>query len=130
MECQLCLSLTEVLNIVLNIEGSCDGKYKDTIYYQGSYELDFLEKYYDKFPDIQRGPSIKYEYKGKKKVYHSDFYIPSKNLIIECKNNYLYKRDLEIILHKKETTINSGFNWVLVLDKNYNKLEYELRSIN
>jgi hypothetical protein len=80
-------------------------KFKDTnIYYQGSYELDFLEKYYDKYPDIQRGPRIKYIFKGKKHYYFSDFLIPSKNLIVEVKNSYF--------------------------DKKYKKIENELQSFN
>src|ERR1035437_7910275 len=36
-------------------------RFKDTdIWYQGSFEFDFLEKHLDKFPNILRGPSIKY----------------------------------------------------------------------
>jgi hypothetical protein len=38
-----------------------------TIWYQGSYELDFLEKYYNKYPNIECGPSIKYTVKGNHK---------------------------------------------------------------
>jgi len=46
-------------------------QFNDTLWYQGTYELDFLQKYYEKYPDIQRGPSIKYG----NKIYHPDFYI-------------------------------------------------------
>jgi len=57
--------------------------FRDTdIWYQGLYELDFLEKYYNIYPDITRGPSIKYIFNDKNKVYHPDFYIPSLNLIV------------------------------------------------
>jgi hypothetical protein len=100
-------------------------KFRDTnIWYQGSYELDFLEKYYDKFQDIQRGPSIKYTYKGKNKVYHPDFYIPSLNLIVECKNSYLAKRDKYLIEEKKKSTISNGFNYIIIVNKNYNDFIY------
>jgi len=99
-------------------------KFRDTeLYYQGSYELDFLNKYYDKFPTILRGPSIKYEYNGKFRVYHSDFYLPSLNLIIECKNNYLLTRDKEIIEAKEKASINNGYNYCMILDKNYTAFE-------
>lgn len=98
-------------------------QFRDTnIYYQGSYELDFLEKYYDKYPDIQRGPSIKYEFNGNKKVYHSDFYIPSKNLIIEIKSSWILKIDIEIN-EKKIATISNGYNYIMILDKNYVNIE-------
>jgi len=40
-------------------------KYKETdLYYQGKYEKDFLDKYFEKVK-IERGPTIKYEYLGK-----------------------------------------------------------------
>jgi len=97
-------------------------KYKNTnIWYQGSYELDFLEKYYDKYPDIERGPSIKYLFEGKNKVYHSDFYIPFLNLIVEIKNSYLFKIDKEKIKLKEKATINKGYNYIIITDKNYDE---------
>ena len=97
-------------------------KYKETdIYYRGSYELDFLQIYYDKIPDLQNGPSIKYKYKSKNKIYHSDFYIPSLNLIIEIKNSYLYKRDKLIIAAKEKAVISYGYNYVIIINKNYDK---------
>jgi uncharacterized alkaline shock family protein YloU len=49
-------------------------KYKDTdINYRASYELDFLEKFYDKYPDIQNASPIKYEFLGKKKYIFQIF---------------------------------------------------------
>lgn len=97
-------------------------KYKDTnVWYQGSYELDFLEKYYNKF-NIQRGISIKYQCNGKNKVYHSDFYIQSLNLIIEIKSSWTLKIDDEII-EKKQATINNGFKYIMILDKVYDDLD-------
>jgi len=97
----------------------CLKQYLNTnISYQGSYELDFLEKYYDKI-DIENGPSINYLFEGKNKVYHSDFYIPSLNLVVEIKSTYILTLDREII-EKKKATISNGFNYILILDKNYN----------
>jgi len=97
-------------------------KFKETnIYYRGSYELDFLEKYYDKFSDIKNGPSIKYKFENKNKVYHPDFFIPSLNLIIECKNSYLVEKDKEIIEEKKKATIANDFKYIIIVDKDYSK---------
>jgi len=92
------------------------------IYYRSLYELDFLEKYYDKYPDIQNGPTIKYVFNKKNKIYFPDFYIPSLNLIIECKNSYLIKRDKEKIEAKENATIVNGFNYIMIIDKNYENL--------
>jgi len=97
--------------------------FKDTnIWYQGSYELDFLEKYYTKFPDITRGPSIKYQVNEKMKVYFPDFFIPSLNLIIECKSDYYYHLHKEMNDEKKKATISNGFKYLMILDKNYTEL--------
>ena len=93
------------------------------IWYQGTYELDFLEKYYNLFRDIQRGPSIKYVYNGGNKVYHPDFYIPSLNLIIEIKGSYFLKRDKKMILEKEKAVLNSGYKYIIIIDKNYEILE-------
>jgi len=90
--------------------------YKDShIYFQGLYEFDFLEKYYNKFPDIERGPTI--TYKNNKK-YFSDFYIPSLNLVIEIKSSWTYKLD-ENIKEKEKATVANGFNYIMIIDKDY-----------
>lgn len=100
------------------------------LYYQGSYELDFLEKFYNKFPDIKRGPSIKYVFNGKNKVYHSDFYIPSLNLIIECKNSYGLKKFKEQIHAKERAAIKQNFNYLIIVNKNYTEFIQRLRIVN
>jgi uncharacterized C2H2 Zn-finger protein len=96
--------------------------YKDTdLWYQGSYELDFLEKYYNKFPDIKRGPSIKYVYEGKNKIYYPDFYIPSLNLIIEIKNSYYVNKDKNKIKIKEQFVIKEGYSYCIIINKDYTK---------
>lgn len=97
-------------------------KFRNTdLTYQGSYELDFLEKFYDKI-DIENGPSIPYLFEGKNKVYHSDFYIPSLNLIVEIKSDYILTLDKEIN-HKKQSVVDYGYKYILILNKNYKELE-------
>lgn len=99
-------------------------KYKDTdIWYQGSYELDFLEHYYTKFPDIERGPSIQYQYNNKTKVYHSDFFIPTLNLIVECKNSYLANRNKLKLETKANACLKQGYNWVMIVNKDYTQFD-------
>lgn len=99
--------------------------FQDTdLFYQGTYELDFLRIFYDKFK-IENGPSIPYIFRGTPKVYHSDFFIPELNLIVEIKSTYILKRDSEIE-EKKAACINLGYQYLLVLDKNYNELNKKL----
>ena len=98
-------------------------KFRNTdIWYQGSYELDFLEKYYNKFPNITKAPTIKYLFEEENKIYFPDFYIPSLNLIIEIKNSYLLKKDKEKIKAKEKATISKGFNYIIIVNKNYKNL--------
>jgi hypothetical protein len=95
-------------------------KYKNTnLFYQASYEYDFLEKFYTFFPDIENGPSIKYIINKKNKIYHSDFYIPSLNLVIEIKNHYLLNKYRDEILLKEKATKSLGYNFILIVNKHY-----------
>jgi hypothetical protein len=115
-------SKTPLKNIEIQLKTQKNGilskKFKN-LWYQGSYELDFLTKYYDNFSDIKRGPTIKYILDGNMKNYYSDFYIPSLNLIIEIKNSYLLKRDQNMIREKEQAVLKKGFNYIMILDKNY-----------
>jgi len=98
-------------------------RYKESsLFYQGSYELDFLEKYYDLL-NIQRAPFIKYKFRDKERIYYPDFYIPSINLIIEVKNKYLAKRDKQTIRAKKKAVIQQGFQFIMIVNKNYEEFE-------
>ena len=104
-------------------------KFRNTnIWYQGTYELNFLNKYYDKYPEIQRGPSIKYSFDNINKLYYPDFYIPSLNLIIEIKSNYWYRIHKLNILEKEKATISNGFNYIIIIDKNYYKFDLYLKT--
>jgi len=97
-------------------------KYKDTkIIYQGSFELDFLENFYNRFKDLSRGKTIKYYYNKKIRYYYPDFYLPSLNLIIEIKGSYYHRKFKERDIQKKKATIENGFQYILILDKNYDE---------
>jgi hypothetical protein len=103
-------------------------KFKDTdVFYQGSYELDFLEKFYDKI-DIENGPSIPYLFEGNLHVYHSDFYIPSLNLVVEIKNSYLFKRDYNKINEKEKAVISNSFNYCIIINKDYAEFNSSYRT--
>jgi len=97
-------------------------KFRDTdLYYQASYEFDFLEKYYDRFK-ITRGPSIKYVYEEKECIYHPDFYLPEYDLIIEIKSSYWYNIHIDRCICKEKET-KKFHNYLLLIDKDYKFLE-------
>lgn len=94
-------------------------KYKDSeLYYQSTYEKDFLDKYYNVI-DIDRGKSIKYIYNDKEHIYYPDFYIKELNLIIEIKSTNWYNIHEEKNIVKKEYCIKNGYNFMFIIDKNY-----------
>ena len=81
--------------------------------------MNFLENYYDIFLDITRGPTIKYIINDINRRYYPDFFIPSLNLIIEIKSLYLAQKDKKIIEAKEKATIANGFNYIMIIEKDY-----------
>jgi hypothetical protein len=94
---------------------------KSNLSYQGTYELDFLEKYYDRLK-IEKINPIQYFLNENSHYYHPDFYLPEYNLIIEVKSSYTYNYDLDKNLAKKEYSIKGGYNFIFIIDKDYNEL--------
>jgi hypothetical protein len=95
--------------------------FRDTkLYYQGSYEKDFLDKYYDLF-EITKIECISYLFDGSR-VYYPDFYLPKYNLIIEIKSSYTYERFLEKNNSKQKACLELGYNHIFIIDKNYGEL--------
>lgn len=109
-------------------------RYKDTnLYYQASYELDFLN-YCEKkgiMDLISNGPSVEYilESSETNHTYHSDFFIKKLNLIIEIKSNYTYNSDLDKNLMKEKYCLLNGYNFIFVIDKDYSKLNEYIKLI-
>lgn len=89
--------------------------------YQGTYELDFLNKFYDKII-IDKIDSIKYKLYNNEHFYFPDFYLPEYNLIIEVKSTYTYNYDLDKNLAKKNRCEELGYNFLFIIDKNYDIL--------
>jgi len=101
--------------------------FRDTnIYYRGTYEEDFVEKYHGRYPDMINAESIKYMFEGREHIYFPDFFIPSLNLIIEIKNSHLAERDKDKIEAKKNATIAAGFNYIMIMNKDYSNFEHHL----
>jgi len=98
--------------------------YENTdIYYRGSYELDFLKNFINNLPDITNTLSIKYKFNKRNTVYFPDFYIPSLNLIVEIKNSYLAEKDKDKIKAKQFATYDAGFNYIMIVNKDYTLFE-------
>lgn len=91
--------------------------YIDHLYYQGSYEKEFILKYKDKIR-IDNGLSIMYEYLNEKKIYLSDYYLPDFDLVVEIKSTYWYNKNLDICKAKEKYT-KLTHNYIMILDKNY-----------
>jgi len=91
--------------------------------YRGTYEKDFLDYCYNNKIDVGKGPTIKFKFEGKNKVYHSDFYIKEKNMVIEIKSTFYYNRYLELNKTKEEETRNQGYEYLIIMDKNYDKFK-------
>jgi hypothetical protein len=95
------------------------------LHYQGTYELDFLDKFYN--DNIENGPTIKYIFENKEKVYFPDFYIKSKNLIVEIKSEYIYNKHLKQNLAKQKACIDQGYDFLFIINKNYNELNEKIK---
>jgi hypothetical protein len=106
--------------------------FNEKLYYQSSYEKDFLILCEDIgiIDKISRGPSIKYELNNKSKFHFPDFYIKDYNLIIEIKSSYYYKKYLEQNIKKMNTCIEIGYNYLFIINKNYEIFKEVIESFN
>jgi hypothetical protein len=95
--------------------------YNEELFAQGSYELDFLNYCEEKgiINLISNGPSVEYELNDKKHIYHSDFFIEKYNLIVEVKSSYTYNYNLEKNLAKEKYSKINGYNFIFLIDKDY-----------
>lgn len=96
------------------------------VYYRGTYELDFLNFCYEKKIEVKKGPRIEYLYRGKRKYYHSDFYIEKLDLICEIKSSYYYNKYFDINKIKEKYS-KKEHNFLFIIDKNYYDIERLLK---
>jgi len=108
-------------------------KYNDNLYYQSSYEKDFINfcqnngvlEYISK-----PKKAIEYAFKNKKCYYHPDFYIKSLNLLIEIKSDYWWNKLLEINLIKEKSVKDQDFNYIVIMNKNYLEFQNAIDKLN
>ena len=111
-------SQSEFINAKKEKTGFKPHKLNNLISYQGSYELDFLEKYIDLLK-IERGPRIKYKFNDKDRYYFPDFYIEDLNLIIEIKSSWFLNKNLDMNNVKQKACVENGYDFIFIVDKNY-----------
>jgi len=92
------------------------------LYYQGTYEFDFLNNYYNKI-EISKVKTIKYIYENCKKCYHPDFYYEKLNLIIEIKSDYTFNKELDKNLAKRKACIEQGYDFIFIINKKYEEFD-------
>lgn len=90
------------------------------IFYRGTYEKHFLDLCYEKNIDISSfdGKLFYYE-NNKKRRYYPDFYHKKSNTIIEIKSTYTFNYNISKNLLKKDCVLNNGYNFLFIIDKNY-----------
>jgi len=98
--------------------------YKDTnLYYQGSYEYDFLELCENKgiINEIENGNSYNYIPKHKKHGHRLLTDFSYNNYEIEIKSTYILEKQggEDKINAKRDSVIYNGVDYILILDKNY-----------
>lgn len=99
-----------------------------TLYYQGSYELDFLKNFYGRF-NIENGKVFKYiDGNGSERLYVSDFYLPEYNLIVEVKSTYTLLKSKGAVNNKfkEKQVLNEGYNFIFLIDKDYNEFHQNI----
>lgn len=96
-------------------------KYNDKLYYQSSYEYEFLElcESLDILDKVENGKS--YNYLNSSKRMLTDFTIG--NTEIEIKSTYIMKLQggKEVLDNKRKAVENSGSKYIVILDKDYSE---------
>lgn len=98
-------------------------KFYNDISYRGSYELDFIKYCELNNIKIHTPDSIEYIFNGVKHHYYPDFFIKEYNLICEIKSSYYYELYSDKNIAKKQYTEKSGYNFIFIIDKNYDELK-------
>lgn len=96
-------------------------KYDDrfNLYYQGTYEKDFLNFCFNNNIEILKPKYINYIFNNKEYKYFPDFYYKPTNLLIEIKSDYTFQIQKEKNLTKQQYCLQNGFNYIFIINKNY-----------
>lgn len=105
-------------------------KYYNGIYYQSSNELMFI-KFCEKnnIEIVDPTFNIHYELQGKCSTYYPDFYLPKYNLVCEIKSTYTLNVDIDKNISKMFDTIDNGYNFLFIIDNNFDYILEKTHSI-
>ena len=98
-------------------------KYYNNISYRGTYELNFIKFCESNNIKLSKIDKIKYIINDNVHYYFPDFYLPDFNLVCEIKSDYYYKLDEVKNLIKEKYTKEMGYNFLFIIDKNYDDLK-------
>lgn len=102
------------------ISGSKIKKHSCGLDYMSSYEKHFIDFCIKNNIQLQKPPFFEYEFNGSRR-YFPDFIYKPLNLIIEIKSTYYYNKFIEKNFAKEDFVKQSNYNYILILDKNYNE---------
>ena len=100
---------------IINIQGY-EGNCLDFLFSIGIDEKDIVV-------NSKEMPKIQYNYGGIFRTYFPDIFIKSINLILEIKSEFTYKTNYDVNIIKQQNTIKNGFNYLFVIDNNFDKLK-------
>ncbi len=92
-----------------------DGKTFETQGYE-KYFLNDLKRFNLESKDIVvPAPIVKYDFSGKRRTYHADFYIPKTNTLVEIKSEWTLAANESQTLSKLAASQKSGFRTLLLV---------------
>ncbi len=98
--------------------------------YRGTYELDFIKFCMLNNIEFENATfKIQYSENSINRIYYPDFYIKYLNLVIEIKSNYTFNKYFNKNILKQEATIKVGYNFLFIIDKNYDELLKIIKNI-
>lgn len=109
----------EKIYVKAQINGFKAKIHKSGLFYRGENEKDFLDMCYNKNIKIKQGLRFSYVFEEKNRFYFSDYFLLEKNLIIEIKSSYYYKKYYDMNIEKMNTVKKNGYNFIFIIDKNY-----------
>jgi hypothetical protein len=60
-------------------------------------------------------PSIRYYWQRKTRIYYPDFYVPSRNAIVEVKSTYSYQMTKQQVIAKAKACKDAGYKFILMV---------------
>jgi hypothetical protein len=98
--------------------------HKSELHYRGTYELHFIEYCLENNIKIENFKgTIEYEFEGRSHKYFPDFYLKEYDLVVEVKSYWTYECELEQNECKKYGSLEKGYNFIFIIDKNYKEFE-------